>query len=338
MGTSRSRAASACALLLLALGRPASAQPPPRGGGAAATEDRRTALYHEGVDAAVAGRWAEAKERFVAVLAIRSSPKVLFSLAQVEEKLGQVASASADYGRALDAARGAGEADVAAAAEQARAGIAPKLPHVRVVVAGTASATATLDGQPIAIDAVVAVDPGTHAIVVSAAGMPSSTTSVTIAEGQQREVPVHLQAEGVEPVATPAAAPTTPGSSEPVSERPAAASGSSSWPTVGLALAGAGVVGLGIGAVFGIEAKSKYDQSNTSGCTGDNCSQQGAQIRRDALSAASASNVAFAIGGALAAGGIVLWLVARPSGDAGVGVAPVAMGAGGGVVLTGGWQ
>src|SRR4051794_8313424 len=66
------------------------------------SEAQRTDLYREATKAASAGRWAEAKERLRAAIAIRSSPKVLFSLAQSEEQLGQLASAQADYARALE--------------------------------------------------------------------------------------------------------------------------------------------------------------------------------------------------------------------------------------------
>jgi len=107
---------------------------------------------------------------------------------------------------------------------------------------------------------------------------------------------------------------------------------------VGLVTAGVGVVGLGVGTAFGLVAKSKNDASNSSGCNGNNCTSQAAATRRDALSAANVSTVAFVAGGVLAASGVVLWLAA-PKGDAdqGVGVTPVALGAGGGIQVTGGW-
>jgi hypothetical protein len=98
------------------------------------------------------------------------------------------------------------------------------------------------------------------------------------------------------------------------------------------------VIGLGVGAAFGLVAKSKNDQSNSSGCAGDNCTASAASVRRDALSAANVSTVMFVVGGVLAAGGVALWLVA-PSGDGGGGVSatPVALAGGGAVVLGGRW-
>lgn len=328
------RVVSAVALLVLCVvARGASAQPA-AGDDAQAKEVHRTALYAEGVGAATAGRWADAKERFAAVLAIRVSPKVLFSLAQTEEHLGQVASASADYGRALDGAKAAGTSDVVVAAEQARKAIAPRVPHVRVHVDGARAPAATLDGQPIAVNTDVAVDPGPHRVVVSAPGMREASAMVTISERQDLEVPIRLQAVGepvvMEPiVSTPVSLPSAP--KETVGPR------AGPWRAIGVVVTAVGVVGLGVGTYFGIDAKSKNDQSNTSGCVGDNCTPAAAQIRRDALWSASASTAAFIVGGVVAATGIVVWLVAPSNDKARVGVTPVALGAGGGLVVRGGF-
>ncbi len=330
--------------VLLAVAATASAQPAAR---SADVETRRRTLYSEGVEAATKGRWAEAKERFGAVLAIRTSAKVLFSLAQAEEQLGQVASASADYGRALEAAKGAGESDVVVAADQARSAIAPRVPHLTVVAAGAgaaaAGAKATLDGEPIPLGAPLALDPGTHQLVLSAQGVAPSTRSIVLAEGQKLEVSVPLTGATPPAESTGAASAPPPASAAPPSpspEEPPAAEGASPWPTAGLIAAGAGVVALGVGTYFGIDARSKNDQSYSSGCTGDACTAGGAQTRRDALSAANASTIAFVVGGVLTAGGVALWLLApRHPGEPHVALAPVAFGSGaGGLLMSGSWR
>jgi hypothetical protein len=312
-------------LALAAAERPVAAQQRAPTDIAQTAEDRRTTLYREGVDAATAGRWADARDRFREALAIRSSPKVLFSLAQAEEQLGQVASAQADYGRALEGAKAAAESDVVAAAEQAQRAIEPRVPHVRVVVSGASGATATLDEQPIVVGTAVAMDPGAHRVVVSAPGMRAVTASLAIGERQTLDVPVHLEPPGPPPTRLETA--------------PRVTSSAVPWRTIGLVAAGAGVVGIGVGTAWGLVAKSKNDQSNSSGCTGDRCTASAAAVRHDALSAASASTVAFVVGGVLAAGGVVLWLVA-PTRDAdhAVGVTPVALGGGGGIVVMGSWR
>jgi hypothetical protein len=81
---------------------------------------------------------------------------------------------------------------------------------------------------------------------------------------------------------------------------------------VGLVTAGLGVVGLGVGTVFGISAMG---DKNDAHCTSNNvCSSQtDAQKLKDAGSAAGLSTIMFIAGGVLAAGGITLFAVAPSS-------------------------
>ena len=349
----RVRAGCAAAAALLAVcGAPQPAWAQPAGGAvaspdAAGPEAQRTELYRQASEAAAAGRWTEARDKLRAAVAIRSSPKVLFSLAQAEEQLGQVASAQADYGRALEGAKAAGEGEVVAAAGQAVAAIAARVPYVRVVVTGGSPgagieqrASATLDGQPVAVGTPVVVDPGAHRVVVSAPGMRQVATSVAISERQQLDVPVRLQAAEAlggapaEPAPTapaPVAVPLPPAA--PAEPAPSAGDGAGPWRTVGLVLAAAGVVGLGVGAAFGVESMSKHGDAQKA-CPGATCPDAaGASLWHDAVTAGNASTVAFVVGGVVLAGGAVLWLAAPRSQDTGpqVGLGP------GSVQLRGAW-
>jgi hypothetical protein len=307
-------ASLACLALLLA-GEPARAQraAPPRG--AAGGEDLRAALYREATEAAASGQWAEARDRLRAAIAIRASPKVLFSLAQAEEKLGAIASAQADYVRALEGARAAGENDVVRVAEQARASLESRVPHVRLVVTSASGgslsgATATLDEQPMTLGATVALDPGTHRVVVNAPGMREVTTSVAIGERQQLDLPVSLAAEAI-------ALPVVPSAIAPVPS-------GGSWRTMGLIVAGVGVVGLGVGTAFGAESIAKHNAAHGA-CPGVTCPDAAsAGLWNDAVSTGNVSTVAFIAGGALLAGGAALWLLGPRSNAAGpqVGVGP----------------
>jgi hypothetical protein len=328
----RRRTIPAFALALTAIGAtatPAAARAPALG--AASTEEReaqRTELYREAMKAAGAGRWAEAKERLHAVLAIRSSPKVLFSLAQAEEQLGQLASAQADYARSLEGAALEGKGDVVQAAEQAQRALAPRVPHVRVVVPGAGasraagsagSASATLDEQPVAVGTAAAVDPGEHRLVVSAPGMRVATLSVKVSETQQLDVPVSLEPERSPPAPiTPSLAPAPLPPPAPAASVEAKPSAGSSWRTASLVTAGAGVLALGVGAVFGVESKWKHDDAEKA-CPGATCpAANGASLWHDAVSAGNASTIAFIIGGAGVVAGAVLWLAAPREADVGV--------------------
>jgi hypothetical protein len=331
------------ALLTVLLAAPvsASADPAPSSapvGNAEKPEDRRTALYREGVEAATAGLWADARDRFRQALAIRTSPKVLFSLAQAEEQLGQVASAQADYGRALEGAKAAGEGEVSQAAEEAQRAIEPRVPHVRIFVSGAppSSASATLDQAPVAVGTSIAADPGAHRLVVNSPGMREVTASIAIGERQQLDVPVRLEPVGPEAARSGLARPeASKGSGLPAE---GSTSRASPWRTIGLVIGGTGVVALGVGTALGLVAKSENDESNTSGCHGNNCTPEAAAMRHDALNAATASTASFVAGGVLAAAGVVIWLVAPSSGvNRSLGAAPVVTASGGGLLLTGRW-
>ena len=79
--------------------------------------------------------------------------------------------------------------------------------------------------------------------------------------------------------------------------------------TVALALGGAGVAGVGIGGIFGLKSIAKHSDYEAL-CRGDVCSPAAGPIHDDAVTAGNVSTVAFVVGGALVAGGAVLWVMA----------------------------
>ena len=313
---------------------PAAAQAPAGGGD---REAQRTQLYKEAVDLANAGRWADAAEKLQAVLAIRSSPKVRFTFGQAEEHVGKLATAYDAYAQALADAEAAAETDVADTAGRALRALGPRVPVVRVKVTGVgaSSATATIDEHAAKLGEPVRVDPGDHVVQVTAPGARAAQSNVTVAEGQRVEVPVELVAEDFN--TAPAESPAPAAAEAEPEPAPAAPSGPFPWRTVGLVAAGVGVVGMGVGTYFGIDAISKNSTSNQTGCNGNVCTQSAYDTREDAKSAATASTIAFVVGGVLAAGGITLWLLG-PKGDAAAQVTPVALAGGGGLTVTGAWR
>jgi hypothetical protein len=75
----------------------------------------------------------------------------------------------------------------------------------------------------------------------------------------------------------------------------------------GLVVGGLGAVGVGVGAVFGLKAMSNKNDSDGH-CVGTSCDPTGLDLRHDAKSAATISNVAFAAGVAGVAVGAYLVL------------------------------
>src|SRR5262249_26540223 len=89
------------------------------------------------------------------------------------------------------------------------------------------------------------------------------------------------------------------------------------WRTVGLTTAAVGLVGLGVGTVFALQAKSKLDDSNKQpgGCVGNACPSSAAATRNDARSAGNVATVFVIAGGVLAAAGVTMWFLAPSDGS-----------------------
>jgi hypothetical protein len=115
-----------------------------------------------------------------------------------------------------------------------------------------------------------------------------------------------------------------------VTAEPAAPTTLGAQRTIALVLGGVGVLGVGVGAVFGVTAMSRKSDAQAA-CPGACATSDGVTKWSDAASAGNASTVAFVLGGVALAGGAVLWFTA-PSGSAfHVAVAP------GGVRVGGTW-
>jgi hypothetical protein len=85
-----------------------------------------------------------------------------------------------------------------------------------------------------------------------------------------------------------------------------------------------GLVGVGVGAYFGLDAVSKkngYEQHEANGrCVDTQC----ASLSKDAVNDAALSTVSFVVGGALLGVGAVMW-IAAPSdgGERAIAIAPM---------------
>jgi hypothetical protein len=168
------------------------------------------------------------------------------------------------------------------------------------------------------------VDVGSHTVSASAAGYKSFTTTINVAkDGEKKEVVVPaLEAAPVAANATPTPAPAPMPTPAPVEAKPAdadARSGASSQKTIGFVVAGVGVVGVAVGAVTGLMAKSKIDDGK-SVCPNDGgCASQSAVDAVDSgKSLGTVSTIAFAAGGVALVTGVVLVLTSpsKPSASA----------------------
>jgi hypothetical protein len=181
----------------------------------------------------------------------------------------------------------------------------------------------SVDGQPRdeRVGAALSLDPGSHTFTFEAPGLPTATKTLVIVEGV-KERPETVTLGTPAPAPTPAAAPAATSD-----ETPAAGGGGGSQKTIGLVAGGVGVVGLGVGAVFGLMASSKWSQAQQ---------DKSESEKNTADSLATISTIGFIAGGVLVAGGAILWLTApSASSSATVGLVPSVTPGGGGALLRG---
>jgi hypothetical protein len=110
------------------------------------------------------------------------------------------------------------------------------------------------------------------------------------------------------------AASATPPAPAPAVDLPAPegrARGGSTQKIVGLSIAAAGLVGVGVGAALGLSARSKLEDAKPLCAPGfASCTRAGLEVLHSARTTATWSTVAFVGGGVLIAGGIVVFATA----------------------------
>jgi hypothetical protein len=162
---------------------------------------------------------------------------------------------------------------------------------VRVSVDGRLL-TDHMNGTPLKID------PGLHSFTFEAPGKSAMTKTFLVREGEL------LRHERV--VLGGLVAPEAPGAPENPGQ------GGGPYQTIGMSAAAVGLLGVALGAGFGLKARSSWDQAK-SACGGDpsHCldAPRANALRSDAMSAGAISTTAFVTGGALIAGGAFLYLM-----------------------------
>jgi hypothetical protein len=334
-------AAALVAIVALALLVPASALAQSASDQAAAE-----ALFKQARDLMAAGSFAEACPKLAESQRLDPSAGTLLNLATCYEKNGQIASAWVTFKGAASAAQKANEPQRATLARAKVAELEPKLPTLAIVVPALADLPDLVvkrDGEAVgraSWGTPIPVDPGPHAIEASAPGKkPWQTEAKVDGPGAKTsvEVPPLLEDKAVPAPAPPGAGTGATATPAPAPPPPAPSTPGSTQRVLGVLVAGVGVAGIAVGSVFGVLASSQKNDAGSQ-CSGAVCNAAGISDLNDARSKATVSTVGFIAGGALLAGGVVLYLVApHASSTTGLGVAPGADGSVAGLTLRGGW-
>jgi tetratricopeptide (TPR) repeat protein len=246
-------------------------------------------LGYEGLALYQEGRWAEALAHFTQANITAHSPVFVLYMARCQRNVHRLLEAAAELEKLLKADRQVGApSSWENALRDARAeleALRGRIPSVRI--RGHGAASATIDAKPVALDALVQLDPGKHIVRAWSADGRFMARSIELGEGRQGvdvvlsfEVPAPLPpAKAVAlPLAPPVANPTQPWRT-------------SAWIT-GAAALGSALLGSGLGLL----AKSRLDAVRQN-CDGSRCPGALEHDAREARRLANLSTVAFGLAG-----------------------------------------
>jgi hypothetical protein len=217
----------------------------------------------------------------------------LLNLALCHERIGRVATASAEYERAIDLASAAHDSEALAFATEREQVIKPRVPHLTIAVDPSARVAVSVNG--VAIEArrlgtPLAFDPGDFDVRAIARGKVAWSKTVHLDEGaiERVDVPTLAYVAVREP---------------PRRDHRAL--------VIGLA---AGGLSIGVGSILGVLAKSRWDEAKPHcmpDATGFACDSTGLELSHRASAFAIGSTAAIGVGIAVAAAGVTLHLYGR---------------------------
>jgi len=259
------------------------------------------ALFEEGRSLMQQQQYERACPKFAESQRLGPASGTLLNLGECYAKLGKSASAWAAFKEAIPAAHSAGQADREQFAHERVAEIEGKLVRLAIKVAPPPAAQLVVKRDGVTLGEAawgtpVPVDPGPHVVEATAPGKRPWKTTVEIKSDPSTEVVV--------PVLD--AAPP-PESAKPfLTQR-----------TIGIGVAGLGVVAATVGAVFGLNAISTNDSAKKHCRDGNLCDATGLQQLDSAKGQATASTIFFLLGAAAIGGGAILFFTAPDDADKG---------------------
>lgn len=271
------------------------------------------ALFDEGVELLKEGKLESACQKLESSQKIDPGVGTLLYLADCYEKRNLTASAWATFREAASTAEARGDDRASIASERADR-LTPKLSKLSISM--EVDQDTNIEGLEILRDGLnvpkalwgtaAPVDPGEHVIVARAPGYETEEVRVTV-EGEAAVATLTIpRLRKLPEGARPASDETSPsGRADP----------GQTQRIIGIGLGAAGVVGLGVGAVFGGLAIAKnnetLDPNGEYGCTETSCpTQAGVDATNTAFTFATVADVGFIAGGVLLAAGVTLVLTA----------------------------
>jgi hypothetical protein len=307
-------------------------------GGSAEAEE----LFKQGRAALDAKDYVTACARLRSSLELERAVGTLISLAQCEEASTQLAGARQHWQEAADLADATNDRlHRGPFARQRFAAIDPRVPRLVIRLAASAPKTTTFRRDAVAtpfrvFDTALPLDPGAHTITAVSPGHDDRVYRFDLAEAEHHELEIEPGPETAIEAPPPApVAPLAPVASSALVAPESPPSDGSGRRTASYVLGGVGVVGLGLGAFFGVTTFSKWSSAK-SDC-GGGCAA-GSNARSEASAASTAgtvSTVAFTAGGVALAAAAFLFFTAPTARTGLLVVTPTVGTTGGGIDLRG---
>lgn len=329
--------AFALLILIAAAGKPA----------VAAGEPGEEALVRHGLELRKAGHDDQALDAFRSAYQLKATPRAQAQMGMAEQALGRWVDAEKDLKGALASRSDPWIARNAATLEKSLATVAEHLGSVQIL-GSPSGARVVLDEREVGklpLESPVRAPAGEVLVTVSSPGFVELSRKVTVSVGGLVREAIALHAIGA---SAPLASAASGGASGDRVEAPAAddhpgaatssgaavvastggatsdekdtappdGPGLSTMQSWAIGVGAAGLVAAGVGTVLALQAISKNNASK-SGCQGNACDAPATQSRLDAITAGNRATVAFAVGGALVAGGVTMFLVGRPAAGSG---------------------
>jgi serine/threonine-protein kinase len=299
----------------------------------AADQAAAEALYDAGRKLFQAGNYAVACPKFEESQRLDPGVGTMLFLGTCFEKTGRLASAWVTFREAAVTARSTNQPDREKKALELANAVEPRLARLQVVVPpendlpglaikrdGSALGRA-LWGVPFP------VDQGQHSIEISAPGRKTTVLAVDVPQPGQvvtARIPA-LDPLPAPPTSTASAASSAPAASAaPLPPPPppvASAPPESSLRTPALVAVGVGVLGVGLGSFFGLQAIRRWHDAQGD-CSGDVCRPGGYDNASAASRSGHLSTAFFAVGAVGLGTGLTLWLLSPPPPAASGQVAP----------------
>lgn len=312
---------ASAALTILLAAAPSRAQ-----GSAEAAE-----LFKQGRAALEAKDYATACTKLAESNRLERAVGTLISLAQCFEGQSKLAAARQHWQEAADLADAtADRLQRGPIAREKVAELDKKVARLTIVRAPDAPASTSVKRDDVALTSAsfgsaLPVDVGRHVLVASAEGFEPKTFEIELAAGESKEIVIGPGA------ALPPPPPGAPLGGDGGAGAEARDRGEGRR-IAAYTLGGIGIVGLGLGTIFGLKASSNWSDAQDK-CAPGACFQkaEAESLKSDASSAGTISTIGFIVGGAALASGIVLLVTApsssSPSKTTGIRIVPTAGGA-----------